>query len=55
MKKKIEREKRKGPSDLLSTPREREREILEGTGTASTSMELTDRPDLALARDRWQQ
>ena len=27
MKKKIEREKRKGPSDLLSTPRERERDI----------------------------
>ena len=51
MKKKIEREKRKGPSDLLSTPRERE--ILEGTGTALTSMELTDRPDLASARDRW--
>ena len=41
-----------GP-DLLSTLRERERER-KGQGTASTSMELTDWPNLAPARDRGQ-
>ena len=51
-KKNREREEKRTVGPFVHT--KREREILEGTGTVSTSMELTDRPDLASARDRWQ-